>query len=713
MRRLSIYLILAVFLTPLIFAQRVDFSQKPLQFERSRDYDALHYRIEIDLDIEQKSFEGETVITLSPLKEGFDTCVLDAEDFTVTDVFSQWGEPLKFSQTDTELTVHLTGPHGYGESLSFTVQYRGQDPKRGLQFYEESEETPDLVASNSWPDGVHHWFPCFDFPNDKVTNEIIATVKSNNKVCANGRLMSVIEDPAAGTVTYHWNQELPHSTYLIFLAAAPYVVIRDSYNGLPLNYWVYPQHERDALRSYGDTPKMMEFFNRIFGYEYPWAKYDQVSVPFGGGAESTSATAMGHRIIHDGRAEQDYSSRGIVSHELAHQWWGDLITLRTWAHAWMNEGFGTYSDYLYARYDLGEEEGTVNLLSKKNGYLREAHTRYIRPIVTDHYDRPSDLFDSHSYPKGACVLHMLRFIVGDKLFFKTLSQFLHDYAFDVVDTHDFMKTVKKVTGQNLDRFFEQWIFQPGHPVIDIGYSWDQAEKKIRFKLKQTQDFSLGIPVFRTPVDIAVVTSAGKQTHRVRIESREEEFVFEAEEKPLLVRFDEGNYLLKEWTFPKAKSELLYQMTEDDVIGRMWAASELLKFKDDPEAVKALIACAEADPFWAVRQSAVETLGRIGDPGLIKMLKAMSEDENSKVRIAALSALGSFRDTTLIPFFKERFEKDDSYPAQAEALKAIGDTGDVSQISFFREAMAIPSHRDVIKNTAERILKSLEEKRRML
>ena len=213
----------------------------------------------------------------------------------------------------------------------------------------------------------------------------------------------------------------------------------------------------------------MEFFNRIYGYDYPWDKYDQVVVPFGGGAESTSATVMGHRIMYDERGEQDFSSIGIVSHELAHQWWGDLITLRSWAHTWMNESFGTYSDYLYFRFEKGEDEGAVNLLGKKDSYLREAHTRYIRPIVYDRYRRAQDMFDSHTYPKGAVVLHMLRFMLGDDAFFRTLKHFLHEHAFQPVDTHDFTKAVKTVTGQNLDWFFEQWLFKPGpslfrHPL---------------------------------------------------------------------------------------------------------------------------------------------------------------------------------------------------------------------------------------------------------
>ena len=287
---------------------------------------------------------------------------------------------------------------------------------------------------------------------------------------------------------------------------------------------------------------MIEFFNRTFGYDYPWQKYDQISVPSGGGAESTSATAMTHRIMVDEKNEPEFSAIGIVSHELAHQWWGDLITLRSWAHTWLNESFATYSDYLYFRHDRGDDEGALNLQGKLNAYLREAKTRYVRPIVTDRYDQPGDMFDSHAYPKGALVLHMLRQQLGDAAFFDTLKHFLHRYAFEPVDTGDFIRSVKTVTGQNLDWFFDQWLFKPGHPVFDVRSEWDPARKVVVLKVAQVQDFARGIPVFRVPVSVAIVNAGGRSTSQVWIREREETFEFPSETRPLLVRFDPENVL---------------------------------------------------------------------------------------------------------------------------------------------------------------------------
>ena len=687
--------------------QAVDWSKKALRSERSRSYDALHYLIRIGLDLDRKTFEGATTVTLASLREGLETCVLDAEEFTVTSVLGQDGEALKFDQTARELAVRLPRPYKFGEELSFTCFYHGRDPKIGLRFTAETPDNPRLVFSDSFPENVHHWFPCFDYPNDKVTNEIVATVEQGLKVAANGRLVSVTGDAAAGTVTYHWSQDLPHSTYLIFLAAAPYVVVRDSYGTLPVSYWVYPRDAAKVGPTYGKTPKMIEFFNRTFGYDYPWQKYDQVSVPSGGGAESTSATAMTHRIMVDERGEPDFPAIGIVSHELAHQWWGDLVTLRSWAHTWLNESFGTYSDYLYHRFEKGDDEGAVNLRGKLNAYLREAKTRYIRPIVSDRYDAPGDMFDAHTYPKGARVLHMLRSLVGDEPFFGTLRHFLHRYAFDSVDTADFIRSVKTVTGQNLDWFFDQWLYKPGHPVFEVASEWDAAGKVVRLKVAQVQDFSKGVPVFRVPVSIKLVSPGKTEIHEVWIDEREETFELRSETRPLLVRFDEDNVLLMEIAFPKERDELLFQLGHDDVIGRMDAAAALQAFEADARVAAALTASLRSDPFWAVRKSSLEALARLKAGNAPAVFKKACRDPDPQVRAAALAALGDLKDRSLLDLYKDLFERDASYRVQAEALAAIGKTGDPSAVPFLERAAAVPSYRDMVRKAAEAALKRIE------
>jgi len=689
-------------------AQTTDWSQKKLQSERSRSFDALHYLIRINLDLERKAFSGVTTITLSSLEKSLAACDLDAEEFTVTSVVGEDGSPLTFDQTDRRLTVRLPRPLAFGEIVSFSCAYHGRDPKIGLKFMEENEDHPRIVFSDSFPENVHHWFPCFDYPNDKATNEIVATVKQGLKAAANGRLVGVFENAANGTVTYHWSQDLPHSTYLIFLAAAPYVVVRDAFKTLPVNYWVYPQDVGKVGPTYGRTPAMIEFFNGIYGYDFPWQKYDQISVPSGGGAESTSATAMTDAIMVEAKDEADFPAIGIVSHELAHQWWGDLITLRSWAHTWLNESFGTYSDYLYRRFLMGEDEGAVDLRGKLNAYLREAKTRYIRPIVSDRYDAPGEMFDAHTYPKGARVLHMLRSILGDERFFKTLSHFLHRYAFDAVDTADFIRSVKTVTGQNLDWFFDQWLYKPGHPVFALDGAWDETGRAYRLKIAQVQDFSRGVPVFRVPADVKIVLPGRTDVRKIWIEKREESFSFPLETKPLLVRFDPDNVLLMEAAFPKESGELAYQLAHDDVIGRMDAAAALAAVGDVPSSVAALAASLRTDPFWAVRKSALEALARMRPKDGPAIFLEASRDADAQVRAAALAALGDLGERSRLDFYMDVFRTDPSVRVRVEALAAVGKTGDASAVPFLKQAAAVPSYRHMIRRAAEAALEKAEQ-----
>jgi aminopeptidase N len=386
-----------------------------------------------------------------------------------------------------------------------------------------------------------------------------------------------------------------------------------------------------------------------------------------------------------------------------------MVTERTWSHVWLSESFATFAEYLWARHDRGEDEGAVNLKHKKDSYLREARTRYMRPLVFNRYNRPWEVMDAHSYPKGATILNMLRFVMGEKPFFRALSHFLHKHAYQAVDTYDLMTAVKEATGRNMDWFFEQWVFKAGHPVFDVRYTWDAGQGRVIVAVKQIQDISGGIPIYRTPVIIGITTEKGHISHRLWIEDGEEEFTLDCGQRPLLVRFDEGNHLLKEWTFEKSREELLYQLRHDDVIGRMWAASELADESGVPKVRAAFKTAATEDPFWSVRGGAIEALGTNKDSGLVSFFQARSMDENSRVRTSALRILGSYEDPILARFFTERFEKDDSYAAQAEALSSLGRCGDRSHIPFLKKAAAMASPRNTLRRSAESAIKSLEGK----
>jgi aminopeptidase N len=681
-------------------AQEVDVWNRPVRVERSRSLDFIHYRVSLTFDLDGKAFWGENEITLTPLADDVYHCVLDAEEIVITEVVDDAGRRLQYVQGDTSVVITLREAIRYGDTATVTVAYRGEDPQEGFFFDDASDDHPQMVSTDSWPDEAHHWIPLYDYPNDKVTHELIVTAPRGNRVLSNGRLVGVVEDDRAGTTTWHWSQEQPHATYLMMLAIGPFAVLEDSLDGLPVNYWVYPKDTADARCIFEKTPRMIAFYADLYDHPYPWAKYDQVTTPHvGGGAEATSATILGDGVIHDRRAEQDFSWESVIAHEIAHQWWGDLITLREWSHTWLNESFGTYSDYLWTRHESGEDEGAWALLGKKNAYLREARTRYVRPIVFDRYERPHDNFDAHTYPKGACILHQLRFLLGDDAFFGVLAAFLDRHAFEPVDTHDFMQTVNDVTGRNMDWFFEQYVFRPGHPVLEINSSWDADSGRLQLRVAQVQDWDHGVPAYRTPVQIGIVTASWKRVETVWLEHEQDVFVFESQEPPLLVRFDEGNWLLKEWTYPKGVEELLYQARFDDVIGREWAVRELGRSAADARVADALAEIAREDPFWAVRLAAIETLAPVRGRSAIEPLTAAAEDVSSRVRRAAIRVLGEMGDQTMVPLFRSRFEADDSYQVQAEALRAIGRSGDRGQLAFLRQASEVPSYRDVIRRAA--------------
>ena len=263
-------------------AQRIDVYSRPVQTERSRDFDAIHYKITLKPDLDKKNLSGENQITLSPLRDKLDKCVLDAEYLVVENVINGDGKILPFEQKDNQVFINLTRQYNHADTIKLNVKYTLEKPAPGLKFIEATATNPLMVSSDCFPNKARQWIPCYDYPNDKVTTEMIVTVDKKYKVLSNGKLVSVEENDSEGTVTYHWNQELPHSTYLINLSIADYVVLKDSLGSLPINYWVYKGLEADAKTTFRKTPYMISFFNNLYNYPYPWAKYDQVITSYMG-----------------------------------------------------------------------------------------------------------------------------------------------------------------------------------------------------------------------------------------------------------------------------------------------------------------------------------------------------------------------------------------------------------------------------------------------
>ena len=703
-----IIILISILLPLLGYAQKEDIYQRPVQHERSHDYDAIHYKVSLNVDLDSKSLTGNNEITLSPFSNGLNECILDAESLFVTRVLDSNGSKLSFEQKDNKLKIDLGKIYDHSDIIKINVEYLLDKPVLGLRFFDETPDNPQMASSDCFPNKSRQWIPIYDYPHDKATMEMIVTVDKKHKVLSNGRLAGV-KDNGDGTHTWHWSQEQPHSTYLISLSIGDFAVIEDSLGSLPVNYWVYHYHVDDAKRSFSKTPHMIDFFNKLYDYEYPWAKYDQVISPYmGGGAEATSATLLGEAAVTDESGEIDFSYEGVIAHEIAHQWWGDLITCRSWEHTWLNESFGTYSDYLYARNEFGEEEGAYNLLGKKNGYLREARNRYIRPIVFNRYESPGQNFDSHTYPKGANILHLLRHILGDDTFFRTISAFLHKYEFQPVDTHDFMKTVKEVSGRNMDWFFEQYIFKPGHLVADVSKSWDEESKTLRVFILQKQDSLPRVPIYKVPVNLGFTFPGGRKlVKEVWLNDKLDVFEFKFDSEPVMVRFDEGNFLIKEWTYKKPLKELLFQAENDDMIGRLWAVEQLANFSGDQATIDLWLRSAEDDPFWAVRKAALDQIGNHAVKGNLDLVKESLEDENSKVRQSAVRILGDQKDPGMIKMLKNVYENDESYLVQSEALRSIGKCGGKKELAYIQKATERKTTRGVVERAAKEVIGLLE------
>lgn len=597
--------------------------------ERSHDFDVLHYRIQLDIDHAKRSFVGETQVRLKALRDNFDSLELDAETFRVTQV-----EGMRFTQTPGHVSIQLGRAYSYGQEITVKVSYQAEnvaiDPEKfgmpkgyglGIAF------KPTLVHTLSFPEGARHWFPCYDHPNDKASSELIATVDASWQVISNGTLLGVREDKPRNRKTFHWKQDQPHATYLYMLAAGPYVKVADTNGKLPVSYWVYPKDVQQAQRVFGRTREIIDFFSRELGFEYPWPKYDQITIPdFGGGAESTNATVIGDGVMHNAGAGQ---ADWLVAHEAAHQWWGDLLTMRDWSHTWLNESFATYYEYFYMKHQMGADEGALNLRAKKQAYLNEAKTKYMRPIVYDRWNWPNDNFDRHTYQKGGVVLAMLRSVMGDEPFRRAISHYLHKHAFGSVDTHDLQVAIRESTGQVLDWFFDQWIFEAGHPVLDVSYQWRNGAVELKVLQKQKNGF-----IF--PVRVGITTAQGKRVMSLWVRKQDETFSIPAESKPLLVHFDEDELLLKEVEFLKSREELLYQLANDTVIGRIEAADALGETRDK-SLVPLLTAQFHADRNYMVQAACLRALGRSGgDKALFKKAESMPSP-GDVIRKAAMEA----------------------------------------------------------------------------
>jgi aminopeptidase N len=459
----------------------------------------------------------------------------------------------------------------------------------------------------------------------------------------------------------------------------------------------------EARRSFEKTPEMIGFYSELTGYRYPWPGYAQICVDryLAGGMEHTGATTLTTGTLHDARAHLDHQSDGLVSHELIHQWYGDLITCKDFGELWLNESFATYFATLWIEHDRGADEGLWRRHGEAESYFGEDRDRYRRPIVTYGYEHPRDMFDRHSYPKGARVLHMLRFVLGEERFWTAIRHYTRKHAFGTVETADLRIAIEESTGQGLNWFFRQWLDHGGHPEYEVRYDWDQAEKMLRLEVKQTQEVDELTPLFRMPVEIELVLPGETLIRRVEVSKREETFHFSLPERPRWVCFDPRDWVLKKLTSHKSKQEWLAQLAEDEhVMCRVRAVHALAEMTKDGDAEAALVRAARDDPFWAVRGEAAEALSKFrGDDVRATLLRLARDDPKSDVRRAAVESLGRFSEGEIAKALREVIRKDPSYETVAAALRSLVKVDKDGCRRDLTAALQRASHHEVIGRAA--------------
>lgn len=643
-----------------------------------------HIFLDLVLDIPQRSFEGTCTISLNPIRSGIDKLILDAVDLNIKSV--NIGDREQEFDTDGEnLQVYLTETTTANQLIKVAIAYSVENPQRGIYFIAPEKDYPDK-ATQVWTQGEDEdsrfWFPCFDYPGQLSTSEIRVRVPKKFIAISNGELINTTT--SGDDKIYHWLQKQVHPTYLMTLAVGEFTEIEDEWKGKPVIYYVEKNRAEDARRSMGKTPQAMEFFSQIFGYDYPYPKYAQVCVSdfIFGGMENTSTTLLTDRCLLDERAAIDNrNTESLVVHELAHQWFGDLLVIKHWSHAWIKEGMASYSEVLWTEKEYGQEDGAYYVLKEARSYISEDTSRYRRPIVTHVYREPIELYDRHLYEKGACVYHMIRGELGDELFQKAIHTFVQDNAHKTVETIDLLRAIDKATGRNLTFLFDQYVFRGGHPQYTVGYSWDADSKLAKVTVTQTQvkeskngaDSSKELFDLKIPIAFGFIRDKQVElkTFPVQVREQKQSFYFPLEEKPKFISFDAGNNYLKTVKLEYPVAELKAQLHSDpDPVSRIYAAQALAK-KGGLEAVKGLSKALKKDSFWGVRVEVAKQLAKVKLDQTFDALVAGLADEDARVRRAVVEALGEVKTRESYKALKPLVEDGDaSYYVEAAAAGAI-------------------------------------------
>ncbi len=622
----------------------------PFAFDSATDHYAAdrpvrpeHLKLEVTLDFKRSSIHGVCTTRLTAIRKvhaiTFDAAELKIEKVEVDDL------AVDFDVDGKQVHVRLAAALDAGSSALVRIAYSGQ-PRRGLYFVHPDKEYPKR-PTQAWTQGQdedsRYWFPCLDAPAQKATSEVIATFPSRMTALSNGKMVSNQVNGALRTV--HHRLEVPHSPYLVTLVVGEFdehiASVQHSQSKVRT---LFPRGRKaDALRCVERTPQMVRFFEELTAQPFPWGDYAQVFVAefIFGGMENTGATTLTDAVLHDARAHLDYSAEALISHELAHQWFGDLLTCRDWPHGWLNEGFATYSEVLWKEEADGTDEADQQRKVDLDVYLEEANERYMRPIVARRFDEPLELFDHHLYQKGALVLHELRTRLGDDDFRAVLRAYVARHKGKSVETVDLARAIEDTTGKNCDRFFDEYVYRAGHPALKVDLTWDSEHSQLKITVKQTQG---GDALWRLTLPVHVEAKGTLHKASFEVVAKDHVFYLPLDREPQMAIVDPRRDLLATLEVEKPIAWRRRELQHAAVARARTEAAAALGKDGSAESVEVLAATLNDEKaFWATRAACARALGSIRSAGAREVLIHALKVKHPKARRGVVAALGQFRE----------------------------------------------------------------------
>jgi aminopeptidase N len=632
-------------------------------------------------------------------------------DFDSADLHYSWvglasGKTLQYLTFGHTLRVYLPATASPGNAFAIEARYRAH-PTKGLYFVRPDTAYPDRpweVWSQSEMEDGRFWYPTYDEPDEKASSETVVTVPDGQRVLSNGSLKSVTHDRDRHTSTWDWVMPVPHATYLNSIVAGTFADSVVVHHGLTIQYWAPPQYKQMAAYDFRATPDMIDFYGTFNAMAYPYPKYAVAAVVdfTYGGMENISATTLTSRTLHDPRAELDDTSEGVTAHELSHQWFGDYETAADWGNAWLNEGYATYYTALYDEHAHGEDAFAMDRLGMMDDVFAQDR-EYRRPIVTETYAKPIDMFDADSYSKAGLVLHMLRTISGTEMYRVGQAAFLSVYGERSAYTPQWVQAFTRSTGADIGWFADEWLYQAGFPEYSVSYVYDAGTNNVRLTVDQTQSTKWDTPaVFSMPVNVEIATADGSDaTFKVHNDRRRQYFDFPVKARPLMVLWDPGRNILAKTTFTKSDLEWIYQSTHAASVLDRLAAFDELAGRDKPSAAvtAAVASFAVKEPVADARARAAGELSNHIAAYAIALRTGLS-DPSAHVRTAAADALASFPpNAATTKILLNRAANDPSYRTVAAAVKTLAhwDVGSIQ--SILARALVEPSNNGEIASAA--------------